>query len=90
MQTIQMLEPEDKPLTSDWCRPLVVIGEPAGATINTFSGRPINNLKWVYFGLAFGKYWDGVTVGELNKRVGPHEFIRGEIPLSHKLIGVAE
>jgi len=95
MKTVQILEYDDLVDPEDWCRPLSIVSMSGGHSdyysfSNTYSGAPENNVKWVKVKFILGKPWHGKSVREYNTTMkdflgSGYEFIRGEIPNSHKL-----
>lgn len=94
MITVQILEPDDILEPSDWCRPLQIImvnGAICAADNfrNAFSGSPENNVEWVRVRTIIGKKWLNRPVGDFHdamKRLNMrYEFVRGNIPKSHRL-----
>ena len=90
MINIQLLEEFDKLSPDDWCRPLCLITMNNGQSdsmsfLGSYSGTPINNVKWARASAIFGSCWFGKTIKEINKCSIKHEFVRGEIPEKHKL-----
>ena len=94
MISVQLLESSDTIDPDDWCRPLVLITMSGGYSdvmsfSNPYSGSPANNAKWVRAKHVIGKPWMGKTVGQFNRVMGdcgsPYEFVRGDIPRSHRL-----
>lgn len=88
---ILLLEPDDMIELSDWCRPLQIATiSPYSDTIvfeNMFSGKPINNSKWIEVHRVFGEVWFGASVADVNSKLEDeqYEFVRGNIPHSHRL-----
>lgn len=94
MITVQILEATDTIEPTDWCRPLQITSMSGGHSDyysfrNTYSGTPENNVKWVQVKCVLGKHWVGKTVGDFNIMMrdcaGKMEFVRGNVPYSHKL-----
>lgn len=91
MILLNMLEPTDYILPSDWCRPLQLQTMGGGQSDyysfrNTYGGSPENNTEWVRVDAVLGKCWFGTSLGKLNKQMAvPYEMIRGNIPKSHQL-----
>lgn len=90
MKTLQMLEPDDRVKPSDWCRPLSLNTMSGYSDFysfeNLYSGLPENNVKWVRVDDIFGPCWFNKPAKELQTNQ-KYEFIRGEIPTSHRLQG---
>jgi hypothetical protein len=91
MILLNMLEPTDTILPTDWCRPLRLETMGGGQSDyysfrNTYGGSPENNVEWVRVDAVLGEVWFGETLGRLNKNMSaPYEMIRGNIPKSHQL-----
>ena len=92
MKTIQLLEDEDLINPNDWCRPLIRSADysnysDAWMTSGTYDGNPLDHLKWIPVWLKLGQCWWGYKYQEYtsNKNMTPIEFIRGNIPNTHKL-----
>ena len=85
--TVEVLGIDDKVRDSDWCRPLTMHTLDYGDAVpsSAMGGTPSNNMKWVQVQDVLGEYWFGRTVGSITKAVGQMEFVRGEIPLTHRL-----
>lgn len=84
---ILILEDSDPVSLDDYCRPLYLtrsLSEQVFST-STYSGKPINNLKWIKVGDIFGVVWNNKTVKEINTESMSYEFIRGNMPKSHLL-----
>lgn len=94
MTSLLLLEPQDTVLPTDWCRPLAIISDDGGRSdeysfTNIYSGRPINNAKWVRVRDVFGPCWYGKTVQEIESRTeAQYECVRGDPPKNHQLQGV--
>lgn len=91
---VELLLPTDEICPTDWCRPLSIISMSGGHSDhysfrNTYSGTPENNAKWVQVKATIGQCWFGKTVGEYNRALkdcgAEFEFLRGDIPYTHKL-----
>lgn len=88
MLNIQLLEEDDVFLSTDWCRPMVLMPDSSQSDNYSFTscygGSPINNLKWIKVGDIIR--WSG-TVREYNERCFsyPYEFVRGDIPTAHQI-----
>ena len=91
---VELLLPTDEIRPTDWVRPLEIISMSGGHSDyysfkNVYSGTPENNAKWVQVKCTIGKFWFGKTVGEYNRAMHncgtQYEFLRGDIPYSHKL-----
>ena len=94
MKTVQILEADDIVDPEDWCRPLQIISMNGGHSDyysfeSCYTGAPENNVKWVKVKYILGKGWHGKPVKEYTnamKKFGyAYEFVRGEIPNTHKL-----
>lgn len=89
MISIQLLEEDDIIAFGQWCRPLVFLPAEFGdeyQTTATYSGKPINNFKWIPVEQAIGLCWFGKRLGELNSKLDhPFAVAVGEIPESHIL-----
>lgn len=92
MRTIQFLEDSDTLKPDDWCRPLELSTMSGGRSDdmsfrNQYSGTPENHAKWVQVKHVIGKIWHGRTVADFNapSHATRHEFVRGDIPETHRL-----
>jgi hypothetical protein len=93
MKTVNILELDDVIDPEDWCRPLQVVSMSGGYSDHysfqsQYTGAPENNVKWVKVKYILGKGWHGQTVRQYNicmRQFGTYEFVRGDIPDSHKL-----
>ena len=91
MKKVQILEDQDKIAPTDWCRPLAIISMSGGHSDyysfrSAYGGTPENNAEWCLVSDIFGECWDGVEVGELVKHLETrYEFVRGDVPVSHRL-----
>lgn len=94
MKTVQILEAGDAIHPEDWCRPLQITSMNGGHSDyysfeSPYTGAPENNAKWVKVKFILGKGWHGKLVSEYTKAMREfnyvYEFVRGEIPNSHKL-----
>lgn len=91
MITVQLLEATDTIDPEDWCRPLSIVSMSGGHSDgysfkNMYSGTPENNAKWVKVKDTIGTPWFGSTVQSYCKAVQQStEFVRGDIPKSHRL-----
>ncbi len=90
MKTIQILEDNDCIELNDWCRPLSLCTMSGGMSDSysfksCYSGRPENNVEWVLVKHVFGTCWAGKTVATITKEISKYEFVRGDIPTSHRL-----
>ena len=96
MISVTILEENDTILPSDWIRPLHFpsnnYSDPNPPdSFSTYSGKPLNNIRWVKVKDLLGIYWYGKTIKELNYnsfKIGTnhllkYEIIRGNIPISH-------
>lgn len=84
-------------ITKDmFCRPLQL--EYTGQsdciiTVRTYSGTPINNMKWLPVCDFLGDFWLGKTIEDFENEQGtnkynpiiPIEWVKGKIPESHIL-----
>ena len=91
MRTVKLLEPDDCVKPSDWCRPLSLHTMSGGHSDyysfeSMYSGLPENNVKWVRVDDIFGTCWFNKPAKELQTNQ-KYEFVRGEIPTSHRLQG---
>ena len=89
MVTVQILESFDKVDPEDWCRPLSITSMSGGMSDSysfksCYTGSPKNNVKWVKVKYIFGKCWHGCMVKDFLKGMQAYEFIRGDIPKSHR------
>ena len=88
MISISILEDDDILQPTDYCRPLLLttlsIHSDTYSCTNTYSGLPENNVKWLRVDQYFGPIWYGKKVSALLAKLPPHEFIRGDVPLSHR------
>jgi hypothetical protein len=89
MVKLELLENNDAVRSDDFCRPLGLSFSESDRVYETseYSGKPINNLKWVVVREVFGDCWFGKTVAEINGGETKHEFVRGGLPESHCLKG---
>lgn len=88
MIQISILEDNDKVLSTDYCRPLQLEHSMDGdvRTKSTYSGSPINNLKWINVDKVFGSCWFNKKVKDiLSRSTTPYEFARGSFPTQHIL-----
>lgn len=89
MKSIKILEGSDVITEDVWCRPLEFLYESRASDAvfsrSTYSGRPINNMKWVPIQYALGSCWLGKTVAEFQGNECSCEFAIGDIPDEHKL-----
>lgn len=94
MISIQILEPHDILLPTDWCRPLSLHTMSGGMSDSysfesVYSGAPENNVKWAEARAVFGKPWFNKPLGTLIQMAlkdhTPYEFARGPIPHEHCL-----
>lgn len=89
MKSINILEFGETVSKDDWCRPLVIsYGSRYSDSIefvNTYSGNPENNLKWVKFSDVFGDGWFNKTVKEITDINGLYEFVMGNLLTNHIL-----
>ena len=90
MKTVHFLEDDDIIHPDDWCRPLTKSSDYESHSdqwneTNTYGGSPLDHLKWCPVWLCLGKIWWGSEYGKLTiNNKFPHEYIRGDIPNSHK------
>lgn len=90
MITVQILEPNDEVLSTDWCRPLLLCTMSGGQSdeysfTSAFDGTPENNVKWVNVSQVFGEFFYGKEVKFFNSKMEcKYEFMRGEPPMWHK------
>ncbi len=92
MKTLFLLEDDDIIEPTDWIRPITIIGDSING-FSTYSGRPMNNVRWVQFQDIFGKVHFGKTVRQLKEmatqyvhapnRSETFEIMRGEMPAAH-------
>jgi len=93
MKTVMMLEPYDTIRMDDWCRPLELQSMSGGtgdsyAFTSCYSGTPDNNSLWARADTVFGDIWEGERLAVVNKTLRrDYEFVRGDIPLKHRLTG---
>lgn len=90
MYQIIFLDENDIINPTDYCRPLELSYSFAQSdsiiTHSTYSGSPINNLKWVLVSQVLGKVWYGKKYKEYTKGNSiKYEFVRGNIPTEHIL-----
>lgn len=90
MITVQILQAEDRIDPSDWCRPLTLCTMSGGMSDHMsfkscYTGAPENNVQWVRVRDVIGECWFGRAVGEFNVKLPPMEFVRGEVPVGHRL-----
>jgi len=90
MIQIQLLEEDDIINPTDFCRPLSLQYSEFSNSIftkATYSGSPINNMKWCRVQFILGKCWHGKKIKEYNSKdsIRKLEFVRGQIPDSHLL-----
>ena len=94
MKTVQILEADDCVDPEDWCRPLQIISMNGGMSDyysfeSCYTGAPENNVKWVKVKYILGKGWHGKPVKEYTNAMSKfgyrYEFVRGEVPNSHRL-----
>jgi len=89
MLNISIIEDDEIVNQDDWCRPLQISYQPDGYRENScYGGCPENNLKWARVHETIGKCWFDRSVSFLNDNVlyRKYEFVRGEIPLTHRWI----
>ena len=82
MKTIQILESSDVLLKTDFCRPLRITA--TGSTCDS-DGLPANFVKWVPVFRVIPERFFGLKLEELYGFSSPYEFVRGDIPLRHRL-----
>lgn len=90
MVTVQFLGDADAIDGEDWCRPLELEAMSGGMSDgysfkSAYSGLPENNVKWVKAKQILGKCWMGSTVSELKREGLDYEFVRGSVPVGHRL-----
>jgi hypothetical protein len=94
MITVKILEDDDIIYAEDWCRPLQIVSMSGGHSDHysfksCYTGAPENNAKWVKVKDAVGDCWFGKTVKKYHKAMNKFglqwEFMRGDIPKSHRL-----
>ena len=92
MITVQILEGDDRIDGDDWFRPLQIssMSMSGGYSFKSpYAGTPENNAEWVKVKRVLGKPWFGETIKSFEKameRTGlRYEFVRGDIPKSHRL-----
>lgn len=92
MIQVQILDDDDIVEPTDWCRPLCLTTMSGGLSDSysfksCYSGSPENNVEWVQVQDVFGPCWRGRTVREfkMSEYSIPREFIRGNVPRSHRL-----
>lgn len=94
MYTIEILT--EGIFTKDmYCRPLEISYDGQSDTVltsSTYSGTPINFMKWAPIVDILGEYWIGKTIDEYESGIQkmhhyhvPYEWCRGNIPPSHIL-----
>lgn len=90
MITVQILEDGDRIDPSDWCRPLALTTMSGGMSDemsfkSCYTGTPENNVEWVRVRDVLGPVWHGRTVREFIACGLTMEFVRGDVPTSHRL-----
>jgi hypothetical protein len=94
MKTVEILELDDLIEPEDWCRPLQITSMSGGHSdyysfSSQYTGAPENNVKWVKVKFILGKPWHNKSVREYNNAMRKfgytYEFVRGDVPQSHKL-----
>ena len=90
MILVQILEPYDTILPSDWCRPLSLCTMSGGMSDSMsykscYTGSPENNVKWVRVDAIFAPLWFNETLRRLNRDGTKYEVCRGDIPRGHQL-----
>lgn len=91
MIQISILEDDDIILACDYCRPLSISYDgDCVFTKATYSGTPINNMKWVEVRYVLGPCWYGKPVNKYNIHPNnpfntKYEFARGFLPKEHLL-----
>lgn len=89
MIQISLLEEDDVIKPTDFCRPLSLQYSEFGDSIHTkatYSGTPINNMKWCRVQFILGPCWHGKKIKEYHsKGLDKLEFVRGCLPDSHLL-----
>lgn len=87
MNPVFILDDNDTICESDYYRPTEILYSDLGEIhfTNTYSGRPINHLKWLPVRHNIWNGWYGKTVAEFNSKGIQHEFCRGVLPRKHIL-----
>lgn len=94
MIAVQILEDHDILEPDDWCRPLQIVSMSGGMSDyysfrSCYTGTPENNAEWVQAKHVIGSGWFGQALSEFThgmKKLGlGYEFVRGEVPLDHRL-----
>lgn len=94
MITVSILEEDDLIDPNDWCRPLAITSMSGGHSDHysfrsEYSGTPCNNAEWARVKAVIGECWFGSPIKKFHQALrncGPrYEFIRGEVPKSHRL-----
>lgn len=82
MKPVLILEDNDEVLKTDLCRPLLI--DATGSNCDS-QGYAKNHAKWVPVALSVPEYFHGLKVESLRIEGYNFEFIRGQVPDSHKL-----
>ena len=82
MKTVQILDSSDVLLKTDFCRPLTITAK--GSTCDS-NGLPANFVKWVPAFRVIPEEFFGLELEKLNLLSSSYEFVRGDIPLTHRL-----
>jgi hypothetical protein len=91
MRTIKILDKDDVITVETFCRPLGVTYESSHSSAvlerATYSGMPINHMKWVPVRYVLGSCWIGKTVEEFSTDYdySEYEYAIGDIPAAHIL-----
>ena len=91
MITVQILEPDDLIDAEDWCRPLRLTSMSGGHSDgysfkSQYSGLPENNVQWCKVKLCIGSIWFGHKTRDFNYKMNmKYEFVRGNVPATHRL-----
>jgi len=90
MKQVFILEADDTIHPDDWCRPLAIVSMSGGMSDGysfrcMYSGGPENNVEWVRVKCVIGECWFGKTVAQFSRIGTRYEFVRGDVPKSHKL-----
>jgi len=90
MKQVSILEDDDTIHPDDWCRPLDITSMSGGMSDHysfksCYTGSPENNTEWTKVKCVIGECWFGKTVKQFSRVGLRYEFIRGDVPKSHKL-----
>ena len=90
MKQVFILESDDLIRLDDWCRPLSIESMSGGQSDyysfkSCYTSCPENNAEWTRVSAVIGECWLGKTVAQYNRVGCKYEFVRGDIPQSHKL-----